>query len=580
MIKISIIMPVYNTEKFLYKTLNSLIAQTYKNFEIICVDDGSIDNSLRILKQFALNDNRIVIITQENQKQGAARNRALEIANGDYITFVDSDDWIDENYLELMINTLEKYNADVAVSSIVRIKKNKTKYQLKFNEIKTYEKVQEIINTIKIPPYWYVCGKLFKKEIIQNIRFEEGVLYEDADFLIKVIANCKRIVTVPNTKYNYVTNNQSVMRTKSNIIKIQNQINAMLKVFKFSQKNNIKLNEFPIFKERHLLYSIKHYQNRKDYFLFGLKYFSKKIKFDDNKTFVLFNTAYLGDVLVSNSLCQNIKTCFPNAKIVFICNKSLKEAAEYQKDVDEVIVYDKKGKHKGIFGFFKFIQDFPYKNCFASIIIYKNERNYLVSKFVGAKNIIMERKRNTNFSMQELHTNLLKKLTYKKLTNYPIKYELNNKNINYRNDFKRPYITLCTLTKNLPKDMPLSTAEMLIKKINKNNKLDVVFVGVGKNAENYAEKLKQLDCKFIDLSSKTTIYELANVIKNSKCLISVDTGTMHLGCALGIPVIAVFYEHATIKYWAPNPNLYNSILIDKNQTSENIFKGLKNLNII
>ena len=93
--KISVIVPVYNVEKYLKRCLNSLVNQTYTNIEIICVNDGSKDNSLNILNEYAQKDNRIVVISQENQGQGIARNKGLEIAKGDYIGFIDPDDFID-----------------------------------------------------------------------------------------------------------------------------------------------------------------------------------------------------------------------------------------------------------------------------------------------------------------------------------------------------------------------------------------------------------------------------------------------------------------------------------------------------
>ena len=96
-IKFSIIIPVYNVEKFLRESLDSIVAQTFKDFEVICVNDGSTDNSLEILKEYANNDSRIKVISQENQGQGVARNNAIDIAQGKYLLFVDPDDFIESN---------------------------------------------------------------------------------------------------------------------------------------------------------------------------------------------------------------------------------------------------------------------------------------------------------------------------------------------------------------------------------------------------------------------------------------------------------------------------------------------------
>ena len=127
---ITVIVPVYNTEKYIEKCIDSLKEQTMNNIEIIVINDGSTDNTLKILKKLASGDNRIKIINQSNQKQGAARNRGLDLAKGEYIAFVDADDWIDLDYLEKMHNTALKYRADIAVSSMVREKEKKFKYYL------------------------------------------------------------------------------------------------------------------------------------------------------------------------------------------------------------------------------------------------------------------------------------------------------------------------------------------------------------------------------------------------------------------------------------------------------------------
>ena len=105
---ISIVVPVYNTEKYLPKCLDSLLGQTYKNLEIICINDGSTDGSLQILEDYAKQDNRIIVLSQENAKQGAARNRGLDIAKGEYVTFVDSDDWIEKSYIAFNASSIRR----------------------------------------------------------------------------------------------------------------------------------------------------------------------------------------------------------------------------------------------------------------------------------------------------------------------------------------------------------------------------------------------------------------------------------------------------------------------------------------
>lgn len=296
-----------------------------------------------------------------------------------------------------------------------------------------------------------------------------------------------------------------------------------------------------------------------------------------NPVCVVFNTACFGDVLVCNSLCQNIKRINPNSKVVFVVDKPFVDVAKYQKDVDEVIVYDKRGEHKGIFGLIKFVKNFPHKKPFVSFITYPNLRNCIVAAVLGSSFVIEGKKIiKSKLSTQEQHTNLLKKFTKMGVENLPVEYIADNivpehlKEMINEND---RYIGLCALTKNPSKNMPIETAVEFIKKINENGESKVIFFGVGQNNEDYAAKLKEAGCDFINLVNKTTIYELAQILKQCDVLVSADTGTMHLGYAVKTPVVAVFYEKITLKNWTPNPNLYKSVTISSNQTAENILSA-------
>lgn len=121
MTKVSIIVPVYNVEKYLKRCLDSLVNQTLKDIEIICVNDGSTDGSLAILNEYVRNDDRIVVINQENSGQSVARNRGIDVAKGEYIGFVDSDDWVCEDYFERLHNSAIQNNAEIAVGGIIRL---------------------------------------------------------------------------------------------------------------------------------------------------------------------------------------------------------------------------------------------------------------------------------------------------------------------------------------------------------------------------------------------------------------------------------------------------------------------------
>ena len=148
MVAVTIIIPIYNCERYLSKCLDSAINQTLKNIEIICVDDGSTDSTPKILHEYSDKDSRIIVITQKNSKQGCARNRGLEIAKGEYVTFLDSDDWLDANYCELLYNAVKKIDVNIAVANIIRKKKNKQRHHLKLKFEKAYYGANNILKAI------------------------------------------------------------------------------------------------------------------------------------------------------------------------------------------------------------------------------------------------------------------------------------------------------------------------------------------------------------------------------------------------------------------------------------------------
>ena len=571
--KISIIIPAYNVENYLEKCLTSLIKQTLKDIEIIVIDDGSTDRTNAIMQEFAKQDKRIKTITQTNQKQGAARNRGLEIAKGEYISFVDSDDWVDLDYFEKLYDAVVKNSVNMAVASMTRDKKGKQKCHLKVSIGEVYHGVENIL--FAIDRHIETAGKLYKFEPIKDLRFEENTLYEDGGYSIRAINILDSMVTVGNTCYHYVSNPVSTIKQKSSSKNDIDKILTSLDVINYAEEKGIKIKEFPIIKENHFWYAIKHYKYRKDFYLFGIKIFSKKQLYNDINTFLVFNTSCFGDVLLCNSLCQNIKRVFPNAKLVFICDKPFYEVAKYQKGVDDVVIYDKCGEHKGLLGFWKFMRNFEYKNAFASFVTYRNVRNMAVSKFSGAKYIIQARKLQAGLSTQDKHNYWLKILTRRKVENLPIRYEveegLPEKLMKFFGTGKK-YIGLCTVSKLERKDMPLETAIRLINKINTETDYSIVFLGAGEKAIKYAENLQQAGCKFVNLVNKTSIYDLGRVLKRCEHLVSVDTGILHMGCAVNVPLTAVFYKEDYIEEWAPREDLYNVRLISQEQTSENIYK--------
>lgn len=215
--KISVIIPVYNTQEFLRDCLDSVVNQTFYDMEIICINDGSTDKSLEILYSYSQKDKRIIIIDRENCGQGKARNDALRIAKGEYIVFIDSDDWIDLNFCEKLYNTAVKNNVEIAVASMFREEAGKTKKVFKYKKEKFYKTTKNKLQICNIPWDCYCINKIYKKSfLIENsLCFDENKIYEDMIFICKAACISGDFVTVPETVYHYRINTNSSSFDKS-----------------------------------------------------------------------------------------------------------------------------------------------------------------------------------------------------------------------------------------------------------------------------------------------------------------------------------------------------------------------------
>ncbi|MBR2713016.1 MAG: glycosyltransferase family 2 protein [Bacilli bacterium] len=206
--KVSIIVPVYNSSKYLSHSLNSLIKQTYKNLEIILIDDASTDKSAEIIKKFSLKDDRIIPFYSElNQGVSKARNRGLKTFSGDYVLFVDSDDYLVEDAIEIMVKTAEEYDSDFVDSYHLLIYETKKK-KYYFTENKVPKKI-EVMGSLKdnikvLDKYTYINGKLIKKELIRNMYFDETLSrYEDLVFEHELKKKVKNMVFLNDVLYYY-----------------------------------------------------------------------------------------------------------------------------------------------------------------------------------------------------------------------------------------------------------------------------------------------------------------------------------------------------------------------------------------
>ena len=211
MIKVRVMVPVYNTSKYLKKCLDSVINQSLKEIEIICVNDGSTDNSLEILKEFSKKDKRIIIIDKKNGGLTSARNAALEIANGEYCLNIDSDDWIEQGYLEVMYEKAKKEDLDMVVSDIIfdcsykKERKVGKDLDIRDEEILSGE---EYLNTFfRDNFYGYTWNKLIKKKYYDdyNIKYNEEIfVFEDVEVISKLSLNMLKIGKVNKSYYHYI----------------------------------------------------------------------------------------------------------------------------------------------------------------------------------------------------------------------------------------------------------------------------------------------------------------------------------------------------------------------------------------
>lgn len=211
-ILISVIVPVYKVEQYLSRCIDSIIHQTYQHLEIILVDDGSPDRCGEICDEYAKRDNRIKVIHKENGGLSDARNVALDAMTGDYVMFVDSDDWIDSETCESVLNQALKHQTDIVVFGLSGIdssgKVSKTVFRLKGEMSKSMGMRSLILNDKSIGNY--VCNKIFKSSLFEEVRFPKGYMYEDQGTTYKLFHNASSIFVVPVSFYNYYKRSDSI----------------------------------------------------------------------------------------------------------------------------------------------------------------------------------------------------------------------------------------------------------------------------------------------------------------------------------------------------------------------------------
>ncbi len=237
--EISVIVPIYNVEKYLSDCLDSILSQTFQDFEVICVNDGSTDNCYQIIDKYALQDKRISVIHQENKGVSRARNVGIEQATGKYITFCDSDDYWHRDFLKIMHELITKYDVDMVSSDIVP---TKNRYSKNLSDLSNFKPKLKLIDN----PFDYflktnkirtgVPFKLYRAEPVKQMRFVEGIYLEDVPFTTFLLEKMNKVLLTNWPLYYYYTNPDSVMRSSFTASRIKGYVRLMYHLAQETEK--------------------------------------------------------------------------------------------------------------------------------------------------------------------------------------------------------------------------------------------------------------------------------------------------------------------------------------------------------
>lgn len=244
--KISVIVPIYKVERYLNRCIKSIVNQTYSNLEIILVDDGSPDRCGFICDKWMATDKRIKVIHKKNGGLSSARNKGIELSTGKYIMFIDSDDYIKNNMVEVLYNNLIETDADISICDFIRCRKNKRHYnnytnkRFVIDDNKKYKMLERNEYNVVSVVQW---NKLFKKEIFKNIKYPVGKIHEDEAVIAQEFYNAKRISYILKPLYYYRMRDDSIMHQVS--VKRFDAVYGFDKRIDFYSKKNLNEHILP-----------------------------------------------------------------------------------------------------------------------------------------------------------------------------------------------------------------------------------------------------------------------------------------------------------------------------------------------
>jgi len=238
--KISIIIPVYQVEQFIENTIRSILLQTFTNFEVLIVNDGTKDSSIIIAKKITKNDKRFIYIEQENSGLSMARNNAIDIAKGEYISFVDSDDYLDSRHYEYMYNQIIKDEADICVCDIALVREDtsyiigrKNKYVFPISGEEAFIDEIQAISILSV-----AVAKLYKRRLFDNIRYPQGLFFEDKGTTYKLFLKSSKVSFVNKELYFYTQRQGSITKGLSSK-KIEDRIIVLKDMKKYLIERHI-----------------------------------------------------------------------------------------------------------------------------------------------------------------------------------------------------------------------------------------------------------------------------------------------------------------------------------------------------
>lgn len=240
---ISIIIPCFNNGKYVEKCLKSINKQSYQNYEVIIINDGSSDNSKSVIQNFIEGKTRYFLINQNNSGVSVARNKGLQIAKGDYICFVDADDYIEPNYLEVLYKTMVNNESDLSICSVIH--ENLEGEIIYLDKLKPQTLSNIETANLKKLIWGYACNKLFKKEIIQKNKlfFEKDIMFaEDELFYLNYLFKIERVSMTNDCLYHYVRQKQSATKNTTNMSVQINRFDSRKKIIDLLEKNHVNQN--------------------------------------------------------------------------------------------------------------------------------------------------------------------------------------------------------------------------------------------------------------------------------------------------------------------------------------------------